>query len=320
MGLRGPREFTIAQVPDGPPRVTRVGRHFTGDRESVRHAAEVLARADAPMIVAGDGVGAADAWEELDRLAARIGTPVYIESLSSYMNFPNHSDRWQGTLPTSQAGMQDIFASYDAAFLCGFNSQAPVLVYRYSDGPLIPAHVSQVYLHDDEWEIGKNGYGEAAILGDIKATLPLLSEEVATHPALDRARVTAREAELSRLAGQRRGQLVDVPQTQHPRALRDHQQPRLPDAAAWPGGDRRGLQLVPFRGPVVPGTARAEGELRGSGGAVRGLRYVRNLPRRAGGPAARRAEARGGRSSLRRRRPGRARGIGCAAYQHRNGQ
>jgi benzoylformate decarboxylase len=207
-----PWEFTLAQVPDGPPRVTRIGSHFTGDRESVRSAANALAAAKNPVIVAGDGVGAASAWDELGWLAALIGAPVYTESLSSYMNFPNHADRWQGPLDTSQQGMQQAFAPHDVAFLCGFNSQAPVLVYRYADGPLIPDGVRQIYLHDDPWEIGKNGYGEVAILGDIKATLPLLSEDVAAHPELDKAAAAARNAELSRLAETRRAQIRDFSQ------------------------------------------------------------------------------------------------------------
>ena len=198
-----PWDFTLAQVHDGPPRVTRIGQHFTGDREAVRQAAERLAHARSPVIVAGDGVGAAGAWQPLGRLATLLGAPVYNETLSSYMNFPREMHQWQGELPTSQAGMRSAFADHDVAFLCGFNSQAPVLVFRYADGPLIPLDVIQVYLHDDEWEIGKNGFGEAAVLGDIAATLPLIVDTVAAHPGRDQAAAAARNEQLRRLADQR---------------------------------------------------------------------------------------------------------------------
>jgi benzoylformate decarboxylase len=202
-----PWEFTLAPVQDAPPRVTRVARHFLGDREAIAHAAERLATAKSPVIVAGDGVGAAGAWAELARLAELLGAAVYSESLSSYMNFPNHLPRWQGELPQTQAAMQAVFKDHDVAFLCGYNAQAQVLVFRYALGPMIPRDVAQVYLHDDEWEIGKNDYGEVAILGDIKVTLPVLCDGVAAHRGRDAAAVAAREAELERLAEQRGAQL-----------------------------------------------------------------------------------------------------------------
>lgn len=204
-----PWEFTLAPVRDAPPRVTRVGRHFLGDRDAIARAAERLATAKSPVIVAGDGVGAADAWDEIARLAELLGAPVYGESLSSYLNFPNHLPRWQGELPQTQATMQQAFSGHDVAFLCGYNAQAQVLVFRYELGPLIPRDVVQLYLHDDEWEIGKNDYGEVAILGDIKVTLPVLGDKVAAHPGRDAAAATTREDELNRL-GEQRAQAVEA--------------------------------------------------------------------------------------------------------------
>jgi benzoylformate decarboxylase len=202
-----PWDFTLASVQDGPPRVTRVAPHFVGDRDAVSQAAERLAAATSPIIVAGDGVGAAEAWPELARLAKLLGAPVYSESLSSYMNFPNRLPAWQGELPTSQALMQQVFQGHDVAFLCGYNAQAQVLVFKYALGPMIPADVAKVFLHDDEWEIGKNDYGEVAILGDIKATLPILCDGIEQHPGRDAAAAAAREEELGRLDEQRQEQL-----------------------------------------------------------------------------------------------------------------
>jgi benzoylformate decarboxylase len=203
-----PWDFTLQPVQDGPARVTRVARHFVGDRAEVARAAEQLATAKHPVIVAGDGVGAADAWDELDRLGELTGAPVYSEPMSSYLNFPNSKKRWQGELPQTQALQQAIFATHDVAFLCGFNAQAQVLVYRYENGPLIPPSVTQVYLHDDEWEIGKNHYGEVAILGDIKATLPVLCDQIAAHPGLDAAAAGQRNEQIVTADAQRRQELT----------------------------------------------------------------------------------------------------------------
>src|SRR5262249_60236341 len=106
-----------------------------------------------------------------------------------------------GELPGSQAGMQGVFQDHDVAFLCGFGAQAQVTVFKYADGPLIPPHVQQLYLTDNTWDIGKNYYGTAALLGDIKATLPLLNDLVRRHPPAGGA---GRNAHLRQLHAQRR--------------------------------------------------------------------------------------------------------------------
>jgi benzoylformate decarboxylase len=202
-----PWEFTMAPVPDAPRRVTRIGSRILGDRDEIARAAHALATAKSPVIVAGDGVGAAGAWEGIERLAGLVGAPVYDEPFSSYLNFPNHLPRWQGELPQTQQAQQKVFAGHDVAFLCGFNAQAHVLVFRYELGPMIPETVTQVYLHDDPWEIGKNHYGEVAILGDIATTLPSICDAVAEHPERDAEQAERRNEQLTALDEQRRGQL-----------------------------------------------------------------------------------------------------------------
>jgi benzoylformate decarboxylase len=198
-----PWDFTLAELPDAPARVTRVGTSFVGDPQSVAAAASLLAAAKAPMIVAGDGVGAAGAWEELQKLAELLKAPVWNESMSSYMNYPNDHYLWQGEVPQTQSGMQQTFAPYDVAFLCGYNAQAHVFVYDQANGPLIPPSVAQVFLHDDTWEIGKNGYGAAAVFGGIKSTLAYLYGAVEASQNPDAGAADARDEELRREHEQR---------------------------------------------------------------------------------------------------------------------
>jgi benzoylformate decarboxylase len=178
-----PWEFTIHEIPedDHIDGVTRIAQHFTGDPAAIREAADLLAKSKHPVIIAGDSVGYADAWPELQELARLLGAPVLLESLSSVANFPNRDPHWQGELPTTQAGMQQVLAKHDVAFLCGFGNQAQVTVFKYSDGPLLPKTLKKIYLANSTWDIGKNYFGEPAIFGDIKATLPLLNERVAKH-------------------------------------------------------------------------------------------------------------------------------------------
>lgn len=184
----------VAQPATG--KVTQIGTRYMGDAEAVRNSAAILARAQRPLIVVGDGVGYSGAWDEVQTLAQTVGAPVYSETQSSLMNFRNDDYHWQGELPGTQSEWQRIFGTCDVAFLCGFNAQAQLVVYQYAKGPLIPPSVTQVYLHNDPWEIGKNYYGEAAILGDIKTTLPSLIAAITAHPDYDQEAAQQRDASL----------------------------------------------------------------------------------------------------------------------------
>jgi benzoylformate decarboxylase len=158
--------------------VTRISQHFIGDYKAIKETANLLVTAKNPLIVAGDAVGYADAWTEIQELAELIGAPVVLQSFSSVANFPNNDYHWQGELPGNQADVQSVFKDHDVAFLVGFGAQAQVAVFKYSDGALIPENVKLAYLTNNTWDIAKNFYGETAILGDIKATLPLLNNYI----------------------------------------------------------------------------------------------------------------------------------------------
>jgi benzoylformate decarboxylase len=200
-----PWEFTIRRiaVDDHIKGVTQIAPHFTGDPAAIEQAASLLAAAQNPLIIAGDAVGYAAAWPELQRFAELLGAPVVLQSFSSVANFPNDDFHWQGELPGTQALVQGVFRDHDVAFLCGFGAQAQITVFKYSDGPLIPPQVRQIYLTNNTWDIGKNYYGEVAILGDVKATLPILNARLAENPP---AGAALRNEHLRELDGQRRKQ------------------------------------------------------------------------------------------------------------------
>ncbi|MET3020138.1 thiamine pyrophosphate-binding protein [Flavobacterium hydatis] len=175
-----PWEFTMVAIEENKKikGVTRISPHFIGDDDAIKETAALLATAKNPLIVAGDAVGYADAWQEIQDLAELIGAPVVLQSFSSVANFPNNDYHWQGEIPGNQAGVQEVFKDHDVAFLIGFGAQAQVAVFKYSDGPLIPENVKLAYLTNNTWDIAKNFYGETAIFGDIKATLPILNKYI----------------------------------------------------------------------------------------------------------------------------------------------
>ena len=54
-----------------------------GDAEAIAAAAELLAKAERPVIIAGDAVAQSRAHKELVALAEAIGAPVYVEFIPS---------------------------------------------------------------------------------------------------------------------------------------------------------------------------------------------------------------------------------------------
>jgi benzoylformate decarboxylase len=200
-----PWEFSMRRIDpeDRITGITRVSSAFTGDRTAIEEAAALLAQAENPLVIAGDAVGYAGAWREVQELAELIGAPVVLQTFSSLANFPNDDYHWQGELPGSQAGLQGVFAGHDVAFLCGVGLTAQLAVFKYVDGPLIPPTVRQIALTNNTWDLGKNSDAAPAIFGDIKATLPLINERVRLSPPPG---ATARNAHLKQLEVDRRQQ------------------------------------------------------------------------------------------------------------------
>src|SRR5713226_8003845 len=67
---------------------TRVAPRIVGDRAAVAQAAALLARAERPLLVAGDAVAHGDALAELVELAELVGAPVMAEGVASTCSFP----------------------------------------------------------------------------------------------------------------------------------------------------------------------------------------------------------------------------------------
>lgn len=198
-----PADVMLAETSATMPAITRIGSRIRGDEAELDRAAELLLRAERPLIVAGDGVGLSGAWPELVELAERLGAPVMTEALSTLANFPNSHPHWVGGLPAAPAGVRKAFAGVDVVLLCGYTSQAPAAFFDGA-GPLIPPEVRRIYLHQNPWEIGKNQEGAAAVLGDVQTSLRALCDRLAGAAGLDPALVERRTRELHERTRQRR--------------------------------------------------------------------------------------------------------------------
>jgi benzoylformate decarboxylase len=150
---------------------TRVAPRVRGDRAAIEAAAEVLANARRPIIMAGDAVAQSRAHAELVELAELLGAPVYAELIANSASFPSSHPLFRGAMGRAQTAMRKIFDQHDVLFSVGADLFALSLP---SDVAPVGSNLKMVHLDIDPWELGKNYPAEVAILGDPKGTLPEL--------------------------------------------------------------------------------------------------------------------------------------------------
>ena len=154
---------------------TRVAPRLRGDAAAVAAAAALLARAQRPVIIAGDAVAQSRAHAELVALAELIGAPVYTEFVPNTASFPASHPLARGAMVRSQAGARQVLDQHDLLFSVGadlFTLSLP------SNIEPMPPGLPLIHLDTDPWELGKNYPAEVAILGDPKSTLPELTAAV----------------------------------------------------------------------------------------------------------------------------------------------
>jgi benzoylformate decarboxylase len=157
---------------------TRVAPRIVGDRKAIDEAAKRLAKADKPLLVAGDAVAHSDAIPELIELAELLGAPVVTEGVASTCNFPFSHPLYIGSFPRLAPPIRAFLMHHD--LLCSIGGDLFTLSLP-SDVEPMPHGLDVIHIDTDPWEIGKNYAAAVGIQGDPKATLPELSEAVRRH-------------------------------------------------------------------------------------------------------------------------------------------
>src|SRR5437773_8370567 len=196
---------------------TRVAPRIVGDRAAVARAAALLAKAERPLLVAGDAVAHGDALAELVELAELVGAPVMTEGVASTCSFPFTHPLYAGSMPRLGPPIRALLMRHDLLFSVGgdlFTLSLP------DDVDPMPSGLTVVHLDVNPWELGKNYPAAVAIQGDPKATLPELGEAVRRltstqgHPDARRRAETVRaawERERADLARRAEAQAARVP-------------------------------------------------------------------------------------------------------------
>lgn len=176
------------------------------DPALIRQAAEVLAKAERPMIFVGSGIFVAEAWDELRELAERLQAPVVMSANGRGALSDRH--------PLAMTGNEGrlLFPRADAVLAVGTRFTEP---HRWG----IPAGLPIIQLDIDAEEVGRNGKPTIGIVGDAKAGLADLLAEV---DGVDGARNRpSREKEVAAVKEFIEDQLFEIqPQAAYTAALR----------------------------------------------------------------------------------------------------
>ena len=180
--------------------------------DALQKAAQTLAEAQNPVILAGSRVTEAAAVDELVALAEQLGAPVLAEQQSSHarLPMPAHHPLYAGSLPLWAPDVRQRLADFDVILVAGMNLLR-LYIYREPACP-IPEHIRLIHLDADPREIGKNYPLEVGLLGDPKAGLAELTRLVLEiQPAANvRAAAQRRKEHAARRAAEREVLLASI--------------------------------------------------------------------------------------------------------------
>ena len=194
-----------ASVGLGTP--SRVAPRIAADAAEIAKAAQLLAAAERPVIIAGDSVAQSGAAAELVALAEALGAPVWLEGEPTTLPFPPSHPLFRGPITRLGHWINAMLLPHDLVLSVGadmFTLSLPPEIEPLPDG------IKVIQLDTNPWELAKNFPTDAALFGDPLATLPLLTialnaalgpdgitraqsrrAEVAAHVAADLAKLTA---------------------------------------------------------------------------------------------------------------------------------
>jgi benzoylformate decarboxylase len=211
-----------AEIDLGRP--TRIAPRLRGDAEAIAAAAKLLAAAERPVILAGDGVARSGALAELVALAEAIGAPVHLEGIDNAAPFPSTHPLFRGPITRLAPQIRKALDAHDLLLSIGGDLLTMSLP---SEVEAMPPGLRIIHLDADPWQLGKNYPADVAILADPKAALPELTAAVAA----------AMSGDAKRAAERRRGALSAAIAVElaalKARALADAGKPLIQPLALW---------------------------------------------------------------------------------------
>lgn len=177
--LNIPRDYFYGQIKAEIPQPQRLDRGPGGDQR-LDEAAELIAKAKFPVIISGGGVVMADAIEECQALAERLGAPV----VNSYLHndsFPASHPLWCGPLgyQGSKAAMK-LLARADVVIALG-SRLGPFGTLPQHGMDYWPKHAKIIQIDADHKMLGLVKKISVGICGDAKAAAVALTARLASR-------------------------------------------------------------------------------------------------------------------------------------------
>src|SRR6202795_1311592 len=98
---------------------TRIAPRTRGDKAAVEAAADLLAKAKRPILIAGDAIAHGDAVNEMVEVAELLGAPVYTECIPSPCSFPFTHPLYQGPFARLGGPIRALLMQHDLLFSVG---------------------------------------------------------------------------------------------------------------------------------------------------------------------------------------------------------
>jgi thiamine pyrophosphate-dependent acetolactate synthase large subunit-like protein len=178
----------------------------TPNPEAITYAAQLLAGADQPVIIMGDGVAHAQAQPELAQIADTLGAAVW-GAMSSEVNIAGTHPLYRG-LTGHMFGTvsRQKVADADAVLIVG--TYVFPDVFPQLDSPFRP-DANIVHIDLNTYDIAKNYPITLGLLGDPKPTLALLADTLTEQMTEDQKTAARGRTEQAIRDGERAKQLQD---------------------------------------------------------------------------------------------------------------
>lgn len=185
---------------------SRIATGLRADRHALEQAAALIAKAQSPLIFAGDSVAQSHAIPALVRFAELLGAPVHWEAMADRSTFPTTHPLFAGVLPRLGPAVRQATERHDVLISVGGDLFTESLATGVD--PIAPG-TAIVHIDTDPWQIAKNYPTACGLLGDPAAVLPELHDLVEQRlDAEMRTRISARSDDSKAANKARRDTLI----------------------------------------------------------------------------------------------------------------
>lgn len=146
------------------------------DDRSVRDAADLLAKADNPVMLVADRIAQSGAADEAVRVAEMLGAEVY-STLYSEMNFPSRHPLYRGPLRWGFPDTKETLSQADAVLAVG-NAFSGYFFFPDEGASSFARDTKVVHLDASPREVGKSEPTDVGIIADPKVGLACLAQAI----------------------------------------------------------------------------------------------------------------------------------------------